>query len=208
MKPKRCPLNGFVNNIEFFLPNGMQYIIWEFFTIYIFSDFRWENILASIYRFLLLLLFPVSLFAGPGDPVNDFTLEGLQDSVTLSQFHGKVVYLDFWASWCLPCRESFPWMNRMASRYRRDGLVVIAVNLDKDRALADKFLKELKPGFTIAFDPKAEVAERYDVQMMPSSYLIDREGQITTQHRGFFANQAQNIEVEIQGLLRKGGNHG
>jgi thiol-disulfide isomerase/thioredoxin len=197
-----------VSNFEFLLPKGMQYIFWDYFTIYAFRDLRWESILASMYRFLLLLLFPFSLFAGPGDPVSDFTLEGLQDSVTLSQFRGKVVYLDFWASWCLPCRESFPWMNRMTSRYRRDGLVVIAVNLDKDRALADKFLKALKPDFTIAFDPKAEVAERYDVQMMPSSYLIDREGRISTQHRGFFANQAKNIETEIRGLLRNGGNKG
>ena len=157
---------------------------------------------------LSLTIFLPPAFAAEAAP--DFTLPTFPDGteVNLQDLKGHVVYLDFWASWCLPCRESFPWMNRMTSRYRRDGLVVIAVNLDKDRALADKFLKVLKPDFTIAFDPKAEVAERYDVQMMPSSYLIDREGRISTQHRGFFANQAKNIETEIRGLLRNGGNKG
>lgn len=155
--------------------------------------------------FLALLLLPGQLSAGgAGEIASDFRLNGLQGAVSLSQYRGKVLYLDFWASWCGPCRESFPWMDRMVSRYGADGLVVVAINLDKERALADRFLAELAPRFTVAFDPKGEIAERYDVQAMPSSFLIDRDGRIRNRHRGFRLDGASLSESEIRMLLQGG----
>jgi len=153
--------------------------------------------------FLTLLLLPGQLLAGAtGEVASDFRLSGLQGPVSLNQYRGKVVYLDFWASWCGPCRESFPWMDRMVSRYGADGFAVIAINLDKERALADRFLAELAPRFTIAFDPKGEIAERYDVQAMPSSYLIDRGGRIRNRHRGFRRDSTSLSESQIRMLLQ------
>jgi thiol-disulfide isomerase/thioredoxin len=81
----------------------------------------------------------------------------------LSAYRGKVVYLDFWASWCGPCKQSFPWMQAMKETYDRQGLTVIAVNLDMDRADADKFLERFRPTFEVRFDPNGKLAAFYKV---------------------------------------------
>ena len=152
--------------------------------------------------FLIILCLPGLLPADVGAEAADFSLIGEQGSVSLKQYRGKVIYLDFWASWCGPCRASFPWMNKMVSRYGSDGLVVIAINVDKNRALAEKFMHELKPRFTIAFDPDGSVAENYGVEVMPSAFLIDRNGTIRRQHRGFLRAKTHDAESEIVSLLR------
>src|SRR6202453_5010500 len=84
----------------------------------------------------------------------------------LHGFRGRVVYLDFWASWCGPCRQSFPWMQTMKSTYEVQGLTVIAVNLDTNRAEADKFLNRFHPTFEVRFDPRGDLGELYKVQGM------------------------------------------
>lgn len=155
--------------------------------------------------FFIFWLLPSLLMSGTIDAADDFTLSGTQGEVSLSQYRGKVVYLDFWASWCGPCRQSFPWMDRMASSYGDEGLVVIAINLDKERRLAEQFIAEQQPRFTIAFDPQGETAERYGVQMMPSSFLIDRDGQVKLRHRGFQGDKAKHVEAEIRALLLPAG---
>ena len=147
-----------------------------------------------------LLLFTSAVAAA--EPAPDFQLTG-QDGqpVTLSSLRGKVVYVDFWASWCGPCRQSFPWMNQLHSTYRDQGLVVVAINLDQERPLAERFISATQPAFTIAFDPEGTSAERYQVQGMPSSYLIDRAGQIHTRHVGFREKETARVEQEIRVLL-------
>jgi thiol-disulfide isomerase/thioredoxin len=119
----------------------------------------------------------------------------------LSAFRGKVVYLDFWASWCGPCKQSFPWMQSMKDTYERQGLTVIAVNLDMDRANADKFLDRFRPTFEVRFDPKGELAEFYKVQAMPSSVLIDRHGVTRFAHAGFRPIDGPTYEAQVQELL-------
>jgi len=120
----------------------------------------------------------------------------------LSQYKGKVVYLDFWASWCKPCRQSFPWMNRMQDRYGDQGLVIIAVNLDEDRADADRFLKELPAKFQVVYDPEGRLAEAYQLIGMPSSFIIDRAGAVHSRHMGFHDSSPAEYEAEIQSLLK------
>jgi cytochrome c biogenesis protein CcmG/thiol:disulfide interchange protein DsbE len=134
----------------------------------------------------------------------DFSLPATDGTVKLADLKGQVVYLDFWASWCSPCRKSFPWMNEMQRRYRARGLTVVAVNLDKDRALAQQFLAAMHPMFTIAYDPEGKVASRYDVQAMPSSYLIDRSGRVVSRHLGFREDDKAAMEQTIRALLGKG----
>jgi cytochrome c biogenesis protein CcmG/thiol:disulfide interchange protein DsbE len=116
---------------------------------------------------------------------------------------GRVVYLDFWASWCAPCRKSFPWMDELQKKYGDLGLTVIGVNLDRERDKAYTFLSKLKPGFKIAFNPDGSVAEKYQVKGMPSSYLIDRQGNIVYTHLGFEEKEAKVIEDQIKELLSK-----
>ena len=94
----------------------------------------------------------------------------------LKDLHGKVVLVDFWASWCAPCLSSFPWMDDLQKRHGQQGLVVVAVNLDQDRALADAFLRKTAPQFRIEFDQQGTLAKQFGVQAMPTSFLIDRSG--------------------------------
>src|ERR1700692_2102818 len=106
-------------------------------------------------------------------------------SLDLTGLRGRVVYIDFWASWCGPCRQSFPWMETMKSTYEGEGLRIVSVNLDRDRAAADKFLNRFLPTFDVCFYPKGELAEFYKVQGMPSSVLIARHGVTRFTHVGF-----------------------
>ena len=130
-------------------------------------------------------------------------LPAIEGEVDLMQLQGKVVYLDFWASWCDPCRDSFPWMAEMKEKYGSDGLEVIAVNLDKERALADKFLDTMKVNFVVAFDASGESAEKYKLRGMPGSYLIGRDGNIQASHLGFNDRDKAKLEAAIKVLLQQ-----
>jgi cytochrome c biogenesis protein CcmG, thiol:disulfide interchange protein DsbE len=116
----------------------------------------------------------------------------------LAQLRGKVVLVDFWASWCEPCRHSFPWLNEMQAKYG-DRLVVIGVNVDRERADADRFLAQVPAHFKVIYDPQGELASQYDVMGMPSSFVFDTSGTLVDQHIGF--RKAQRVEREEQ--LRK-----
>jgi len=122
-------------------------------------------------------------------------------SLDLTSFRGRVVYLDFWASWCGPCKQSFPWMETMKSTYAAQGLEIITVNLDTDRADADKFLKQFHPTFEMRFDPTGELAEFYKVEGMPSSVLIDRHGTTRFTHVGFRPVDGTIYEAQLRELL-------
>src|SRR3990172_12963604 len=122
---------------------------------------------------LAVLSVAVSLFAFAAE-VPDLRFATEQGEMSLAQLRGKVVYLDYWASWCGPCRESFPWMNELQTRYGEKGLVVLAVNVDADRIDAERFLAEHPASFRIAWDPKGDTARTLRVKGMPSSFLLDR----------------------------------
>ena len=127
-------------------------------------------------------------------------LPAIEGELDLASLRGKVVYLDFWASWCKPCQKSFPWMRALKSAYEARGLEVVAVNLDKDRALADSFLKQLDVNFVVAFDTSGSSASDYQLKGMPSSVLIGRDGKIYATHVGFRDQDKQKLEAAIQKL--------
>jgi thiol-disulfide isomerase/thioredoxin len=111
---------------------------------------------------------------------------------------GKVVLVDFWASWCEPCARSFPWMNDMQEKYSSDGLVIVAVNVDNDREAAQRFLDEYPAKFQIHFDDDKEVAREYEIVAMPSSFLIGRDGKLVAQHLGFKVLQQDDYEAALR----------
>ena len=121
----------------------------------------------------------------------------------LAQFEGKVVVVDFWASWCVPCRRSFPWLNEMNRKYAGEGLVIVGVNLDEERGEADAFLEEFPADFMIYFDESKDLAHEFDVIAMPSSYLIGRDGEIVKRHFGFKVKQQDEYEAAIIAALEK-----
>jgi thiol-disulfide isomerase/thioredoxin len=120
----------------------------------------------------------------------------------LSAYKGQVVVLDFWASWCKPCRRSIPWLNQMRARYGERGLVVIGVNVDKDRAEAERFLREVPIEFDVIFDPEGTLAARYEVEGMPSTYVFSREGTLMARHLGFQNARRDEYEALISRLLQ------
>ena len=141
--------------------------------------------------FLLLLLLVVSTFTTASTEFN------------LADYRGKVVVLDFWASWCVPCRRSFPWMNEMHEKYGDDGLVIIGVNMDTQESDASSFLEEYPARFQIMHDPFGELARTYGVIAMPSSYVFDRNGEQVKRHLGFKVKLQDEYEALLLETLQK-----
>jgi cytochrome c biogenesis protein CcmG/thiol:disulfide interchange protein DsbE len=125
------------------------------------------------------------------------------DKLDLASFEGRVVVIDFWASWCVPCRRSFPWLNAMQSKYADDGLVIIGVNLDRESADADKFLEQFPASFDIIYDSEADLAKRFGVQAMPSSFVIGRDGTIRNRHLGFKTKKQDEYEAAFVAALEE-----
>jgi len=162
--------------------------------------------IASLLR-ISLAVFTLYCFFGSSNAFSEqapnFKLNGQKNQIELNGYRGKIVYLDFWASWCQPCRKSFAWMNKMQSLYAEEGLTVIAINLDESRTNADKFLQQIPANFKVAFDPKGNTAEVYNVKAMPSSYLIDKNGELVFSNLGFRGNDEVALENKIRALLGK-----
>ncbi|HEX9708244.1 MAG TPA: TlpA disulfide reductase family protein [Steroidobacteraceae bacterium] len=148
-----------------------------------------------------LLLFALSTGqAGAAAP----TIESAAPAWSLlKSLTGKVVLVDFWASWCGPCLQSFPWMNDLQQKHADEGLVVVAVNLDQEPALAEAFLKKLPAKFRIEYDQSGNIARQFDVQAMPTSFLIDRSGRVRARHAGFKDKYREERERQIQNLLKE-----
>jgi thiol-disulfide isomerase/thioredoxin len=113
----------------------------------------------------------------------------------------KALYLDFWASWCGPCRQSFPWMNELHERHRAAGLAIVAINLDARREDAQDFLDRLPPRFAIAFDPDGASAAAFGVKAMPSSFLLAPDRRVLHAHRGFRPADRADLERRIAAAL-------
>lgn len=151
---------------------------------------------------LIVTLF-ISISSSYAQKAPGFTLAGDKGKVSLSQYRNKVVYVDFWASWCKPCRKSFGFMNDMQTRYGKKGLKIIAINLDDKRTDAASFLKKHPAKFTIAYDPKGTTPGKYKLKVMPTSYLIDRKGNLINIHQGFKEDQTGKLEKLITQALNK-----
>jgi len=119
----------------------------------------------------------------------------------LQQFKGKVVYVDFWASWCGPCAKSFPFMNQLNQDLKDKGLQVLAINLDEKLEDAQEFLTKVPVDFALAQDANQLCAKNFDVKAMPTSFLIDRNGLIRDVHMGFRPGEAEEFRVSVEQLL-------
>ena len=122
-------------------------------------------------------------------------------SVRLADYKGKVVLIDFWASWCPPCKTSFPALDAIYREYQEKGLEVLAVNVDERRHDADTFLDAHPHRLTVLFDPKGVAPAAFGVKGMPSSFLVDRAGNIRYTHMGYSGNVDDSYRREIAQLL-------
>jgi cytochrome c biogenesis protein CcmG, thiol:disulfide interchange protein DsbE len=149
-----------------------------------------------------LMLAPIAAFAlERGAAAPDFSLTGPSGPVRLADFKGKTLYLDFWASWCVPCKQSFPWMNDMQAKYKERGLRILGVNVDKHGADATHFLERVPASFALAMDPAGDVPRSYGVKAMPTSVLIGPTGNVLEFHAGFSQAELASREAEIRQAL-------
>lgn len=158
---------------------------------------------------VLISLLLAPMFVMPGlasetsTPLMLKSVAGKDKPINFQDYAGKVILIDYWASWCGPCRLSFPWMNDMQAKYSDQGFEIIAINLDSDAEAAHEFLAEVPANFTLGFDPEGISAEQMQVEAMPMSYLIDRDGQIRYRLMGFNTDKKAEHESHIQHLVNE-----
>lgn len=156
--------------------------------------------------FLIAITFLLGIYtanaAEVGQVAPQFTLPSFPQNqpTSLTQFKGNVIYVDFWASWCAPCRTSFPLLNKLHQKLKDQGFTVVAINLDEEPANAEKFLKEFPVAFNILHD-NGEWADKYVVESMPTSFIVDRKGVIQHSHHGFTSDDINELEQKIVQLL-------
>jgi peroxiredoxin len=136
-----------------------------------------------------------------GRPAPDFTLKTLSGkaAISLKDYKGKVVLLDFWASWCAPCQRSLPELQKLEEEY--ENLRVLAISIDDEKKNAREFMKRQQLDLTVLFDEKKSVAERYDIEAMPSALLIDRDGVIRFVLSGYSEKHLPELKREIDKLI-------
>lgn len=143
----------------------------------------------------------VGVEAGQAAPNCALTSVREGQRIDLRQFRGKVLYVDFWASWCGPCAQSFPFMNRLSHELRGNGLQIVGINLDEEPDDAKAFLSKLPAHFDVAADRDKICAQSFGVKAMPSSYLVDRKGVVRHVHLGFRPGEADKLRTQVQQLL-------
>ena len=153
----------------------------------------------------LLSVFALSSLAGASAPMApDFTLPSRTgDSISLSKYRGQVVMINFWASWCGPCRQEMPLLEQMYKKYNRLGFTLVGVNVDEQAADAEKLLAKVPVSFPIALDSKSEVSKLYNVRGMPSSIFIDRQGTVRYVHPGYKPGDEVKYQEQIRALLKE-----
>ena len=134
----------------------------------------------------------------------DFSLQSRDGgTVSLSEFRGQVVMINFWATWCGPCREEMPHLEALYQRYSALGFRLLGVNVEEDSENAEAWLEEMPVSFSILFDPENRVSELYDVIAMPSTVLVDRQGNIRFSHDGYQPGYENDYQTQIRALIRE-----
>jgi cytochrome c biogenesis protein CcmG, thiol:disulfide interchange protein DsbE len=155
------------------------------------------TIVPLVFGVFTSLFTPTSTAYDVGDRVKPTTLAGTNGEISLPSAQKRWQYVDFWASWCAPCKQSFPWMNSVRESFAKRGVDIVAVNVDAKRGDADRFLKQVEARIPLAFDASGVAPKAFAVKAMPSAYLIDPEGRVRWVHRGFRDGDGAKIESEI-----------
>ncbi len=151
----------------------------------------------------LLTALPASGGA-PSGPAPPFTLAAKGGStLSLAQYKGQVVMLNFWASWCGPCRQEMPLLENIYKKYNKMGFTLIGVNVEPDSKAADDWLKQTPVSFPVIYDKESQVSKAYDVSGMPSTVIIDRKGNIRELHRGYKPGDENGYLDVIRTLVRE-----
>ncbi|MES9814295.1 MAG: TlpA family protein disulfide reductase [Candidatus Thiodiazotropha sp.] len=153
---------------------------------------------------VLLLACGYAVAANQQTMAPDFTLKSREGvNIKLSELRGQVVMVNFWASWCGPCRQEMPLLQQLFDRYQSLGFSLLGVNVDEDRAAADKMLRDVPVSFPILYDDRSKVSKQYQVKAMPSTFMVDRDGRIRYLHKGYKPGYEEEYQQQIRQLLRE-----
>lgn len=156
------------------------------------------------YMFAAMLLATVAVAGSSSGPAPDFSLQSLDGStVRLSDLKGQVVLINFWATWCAPCREEMPLLDAIYQKYNRLGVELLGINVEDDASGARKYLNETPVTFPILFDPDGRVSKQYQVKAMPSTILVDRHGNVRHIHYGYKPGYENDYQDQIRALVRE-----
>jgi peroxiredoxin len=146
----------------------------------------------------------VGAAVAPSAPAPDFTLRTLAGpNLRLAEQRGQVVMVNFWATWCGPCRQEMPHLNRLYEKYHAAGFQLLGVNVDDDAAKAADLAGKLGVKFPVLFDTDKRVTRTYDMSAMPATVLIDRDGRVRHLHRGWREGVEQTYEQQVRALLKE-----
>ncbi|MGO2012435.1 MAG: TlpA family protein disulfide reductase [Pseudoalteromonas sp.] len=134
-------------------------------------------------------------------PAFSLPLLNNEHTITLSDYKGKVVYVDFWASWCVPCRRSFPFLNALRKEYADKGFEVIAINLEQESEAANAFLAQHPVSYPVVAGYNSTVGTDYEIIAMPTAYIIGKNGNIRVKHMGFNPAQKDYLEAVVDKLV-------
>ncbi len=156
---------------------------------------------------LLITAFAATALASSdleGKAAPDFALKSSTgENLRLSEFRGDVVMINFWATWCGPCRQEMPLLDELYARYERVGFNLLGVNIDDDSRRAMQMIEELGVDFPVLFDARKEVSKLYEVDAMPVTVLVDREGNVRYVHHGYKPGYEEKYLDQIRSLLRE-----
>ena len=162
-----------------------------------------KQFIKTLSALAVFYLNPLVFAADVGGPMPTCKVSpiGENQNSDLSQYKGKVLYVDFWASWCGPCAKSFPFLNEMHQQFKDQGLQIVGVNLDENTDDAKAFLAKYPASFTVMADVSKQCAKDFAVKAMPSSYIIDRKGIVHHVHLGFRPGEAKELRVLVEKLM-------
>jgi peroxiredoxin len=150
------------------------------------------------------LVLAIAAIAADPEPAPDFALKSTAgENVRLSELHGQVVLINFWASWCGPCRQELPHLDALYERYEPLGFTLLGINVEEDPTAAKRLLKDLPVSFPILLDSNNDVSKLYDVIAMPSTVIIDRDGRVRHVHHGYKPGYENLYQDQIRGLVRE-----
>jgi thiol-disulfide isomerase/thioredoxin len=173
-----------------------------------FSEFDMKALILKIAAVMITVSLSFSAYALELNTIApEFSLPklGAVENSSLSQYRGKVVYIDFWASWCAPCRTSFPLLEKFYQAKQKQGFALLAINMDEEIDAAHRFLERYPASFEILRDAEARWADTYGVETMPTSFIIDKKGVIRHIHHGFAKDDMADIEKIVNQLLAEKG---
>jgi peroxiredoxin len=162
------------------------------------------NVIRALFAIVLIMFCATAISAEMKGKAPDFTLKSMHgQNLKLSEQRGNVVLINFWASWCGPCRQEMPLLNDIYLRYRKMGFTLFGVNVEEDSSKAKKMVADLKVAFPILYDTTNAVSKLYNVEAMPTTIIVDRDGNMRFLHRGYKPGYEEDYEKQIRELMRE-----